>query len=171
MKRTRHSAEQIIAKLREADAMLAGGKTIAQAVQALGVSEQTLHRWRHQYGRMKASDARRLKELEHENGRLKKIVADQALDIAMLKEVAAAIVGVGHMQRLVNVVYEVDQELEAPRCAARAGPVSATMAGHFRVAPTTHSLFAHSPALHRSTYRTSVTCAAASSNDARTHCT
>jgi transposase-like protein len=74
--------------LREADAMLAGGKTIAQVVQTLGVSEQTLHRWRHQYGGMKASDARRLKELEHENVRLKKIVADQALDIAMLKEVA-----------------------------------------------------------------------------------
>jgi len=88
MKRTRHSAEQIITKLREADAMLAGGKTIAQVVQALGVSEQTFHRWRHQYGGMKANDARRLKELEHENVRLKKIVADQALDIAMLKEVA-----------------------------------------------------------------------------------
>lgn len=88
MKRTRHSTDQIIAKLREADAMLAGGKTIAQVVQALGVSEQTLHRWRQQYGGMKANDARRLKELEHENSRLKKIVADQALDIAMLKEVA-----------------------------------------------------------------------------------
>jgi putative transposase len=88
MKRTRHSAEQIINKLREADAMLAGGKAIAQVVQALGVSEQTFHRWRHQYGGMKANDARRLKELEQENHRLKKIVADQALDIAMLKEVA-----------------------------------------------------------------------------------
>jgi len=88
MKRTRHSAEQIITKLREADAMLASGRTIAQVVQQLGVSEQTLHRWRHQYGGMKANDARRLKELEHENARLKKIVADQALDIAMLKEVA-----------------------------------------------------------------------------------
>jgi transposase-like protein len=88
MKRTRHSAEQIINKLREADAMLSGGKPIAQVVQALGVSEPTLHRWRHQYGGMKSRDARRLKELEHENVRLKKIVADQALDIAMLKEVA-----------------------------------------------------------------------------------
>jgi transposase-like protein len=88
MKRTRHSAEQIISKLREADAMSASGKSIAQVVQALGVSEQTFHRWRHQYGGMKSSDARRLKELEHENGRLKRIVADQALDIAMLKEVA-----------------------------------------------------------------------------------
>jgi transposase-like protein len=74
--------------LREADATLAGGKTMAQAVQALGVSEQTLHRWRHQHGGMKANDARPLKELERENSRLKKIVADQALDIVMLKEVA-----------------------------------------------------------------------------------
>lgn len=88
MKRTRHSAEQIINKLREADAMLSVGKTVAQVVQQLGVSEQTLHRWRNQYGGMKSGEARRLKELEHENGRLKKIVADQALDIAMLKEVA-----------------------------------------------------------------------------------
>jgi transposase-like protein len=88
MKRTRHSAEQIINKLREADAMLSAGKTIAQVIQQLGVSEQTLHRWRNQYGGMKSGEARRLKELEHENARLKKIVADQALDIAMLKEVA-----------------------------------------------------------------------------------
>lgn len=88
MKRTRHSAEQIIVKLREADAMLATGKSIAQVVQQLGVSEQTLHRWRNQYGGMKSGQARRLKELEQENSRLKKIVADQALDIAMLKEVA-----------------------------------------------------------------------------------
>lgn len=88
MKRTRHSAEQIIVKLREADAMLATGRSIAQVVQQLGVSEQTLHRWRNQYGGMKSGQARRLKELEQENSRLKKIVADQALDIAMLKEVA-----------------------------------------------------------------------------------
>jgi putative transposase len=88
MKRTRHSPEQIINKLREADAMLSAGKTIAQVIQQLGVSEQTLHRWRNQYGGMKSGEAKRLKELEHENSRLKKIVADQALDIAMLKEVA-----------------------------------------------------------------------------------
>lgn len=88
MKRTRHTPEQIINKLREADAMLGVGKTIAQVVQQLGVSEQTLHRWRNQYGGMKGSDARRLKELEQENARLKRVVADQALDIAILKEVA-----------------------------------------------------------------------------------
>ena len=87
MKRKRHSPEQIIAKLREADAMLASGRSIGQVVQQLAVSEQTYHRWRNQYGGMKATDAKRLKQLEQENGRLKKLVADLSLDNAMLKEV------------------------------------------------------------------------------------
>jgi len=86
MKRRRHSPEQIIAKLREADAMLGAGATIAQVCQRLEVSEQTFHRWRHQYGGMKATDAQRLKALEQENARLKRLVADQALDNRMLKE-------------------------------------------------------------------------------------
>jgi putative transposase len=86
MKRTRHSAEQIVTKLREAEAMLAAGRSIAQVVQQLGVSEQTFHRWRNQYGGMKADEARRLKDLEVENARLKKLVADQALDMAILRE-------------------------------------------------------------------------------------
>lgn len=86
MKRTRHTPEQIVTKLREADAMLAAGRTIAQVVQALGVSEPTLARWRSQYGGMKADEARRLKELEVENARLKRLVADQAIDISILKE-------------------------------------------------------------------------------------
>jgi putative transposase len=86
MKRTRHSPEQIITKLREADAMLSAGRSIAQVVQHLGVSEQTFHRWRNQYGGMKAGEAKRLKELEQENARLKKIIADQALDMALMKE-------------------------------------------------------------------------------------
>lgn len=86
MKRTRHSAEQIVNKLREADAMVAAGRSLAQVVQALGVSEQTFHRWRNQYGGMKADEARRLKELEVENTRFKRLVADQALDMAILKE-------------------------------------------------------------------------------------
>ena len=86
MKRTRHSAEQIVNKLREADAMLAAGRSIAQVVQQLGVSEQTIYRWRNQYGVMKADDARRLKELDLENSRLKRLVADQAIDISILKE-------------------------------------------------------------------------------------
>jgi putative transposase len=88
MKRKRHSPEQIIGKLREADAMLAAGATIAQVVQRLEISEQTFHRWRHQYGGMKANEAKRLKELEQENNRLKRLVADLSLDNAMLKEVA-----------------------------------------------------------------------------------
>ena len=86
MKRTRHSAEQIVSKLREADAMLAAGRSIAQAVQQLGVSEQTFHRWRNQYGGMKSDEARRLKELEVENARLKRAVADLTLDNQILKE-------------------------------------------------------------------------------------
>ncbi len=86
MKRTRHTPEQIVAKLREADAMLAAGRAVAQVVQHLGVSEATYARWRAQYGGMKADEARRLKELEIENTRLKRLVADQALDMAILKE-------------------------------------------------------------------------------------
>ena len=88
MKRKKHSPDQIIAKLREADALLGGGATIAQVCQKIEVSEQTFHRWRNQYGGMRANQAKRLKELEQENARLKKLVAEQALDIAMLKEVA-----------------------------------------------------------------------------------
>jgi putative transposase len=86
MKRTRHSAEQIVVKLREAEAMQAAGRTIAQVVQTLGVSEATFNRWRGQYGGMKAGEARRLKELEVENARLKRLVAEQAIDISILRE-------------------------------------------------------------------------------------
>ena len=86
MKRTRHTPEQIVTKLREADAMLAAGRTVAQVVQVLGVSEPTYARWRSQYGGMKADEARRLKELEVENTRLKRAVADLTLDNQILKE-------------------------------------------------------------------------------------
>jgi transposase-like protein len=85
--RKRHTPEQIIRKLREADGMLAAGQTIGQVVQALEVSEQTFHRWRNQYGGMKAEEAKRLKELEEENKRLKKLLAEAELDKAILKEV------------------------------------------------------------------------------------
>jgi putative transposase len=88
MKRRRHTPEQVIRKLREADRLLGEGKSIADACRHLEVSEQTFHRWRAQYGGMKANEAKRLKELEAENARLKKLVANQALDIDMLKEVA-----------------------------------------------------------------------------------
>jgi transposase-like protein len=86
MKGKKHSAEQIIKKLREAEAMMAGGKTIGQVAQSLEISEQTFHRWRNQYGGMKAEEAKRLKELEAENKRLKKLVADLTLDKDILKE-------------------------------------------------------------------------------------
>ena len=88
MKRSRHTPEQVIRKLREAEVMLGEGKTIAEAAKELGVSEPTFHRWRNQYGGMKAQDAKRLKELERENVTLKQIVADQALEVRALKEVA-----------------------------------------------------------------------------------
>ena len=86
MKRKRHSPEQVIQKLRDADAMLASGKTMGQVCQALEVSEQTFHRWRNQYGGMKAGEAKRLNELEDENKRLKKVVAELALDKDILQE-------------------------------------------------------------------------------------
>jgi len=88
MKRTRHTPEQVIRKLRDAERMLAEGKSIAELAKELGVSENTYHRWRNQYGGMKANDVKRLKELERENVQLKAIVADQALECRALKEVA-----------------------------------------------------------------------------------
>lgn len=88
MKRQRHTPEQIIRKLREVEQMLSEGKTVAEAAKALEVSEQTLHRWRNQYGGMKANDAKRLKELERENGQLKRLVADKELENLALKEIA-----------------------------------------------------------------------------------
>ncbi len=87
-KRRRHTPEQIVKKLRDADAMLTAGKSIGEVLQAMEVSEATLTRWRSQYGGMKSEEAKRLKMLEEENSRLKKIVGDQALDIQMLKEIA-----------------------------------------------------------------------------------
>jgi putative transposase len=88
MKRTRHTSEQVIRKLRDADRMLAEQKSIAEIAKELGVWENTYHRWRNQYGGMKADDVKRLKELKRENARLKTIVADQALQCQALKEVA-----------------------------------------------------------------------------------
>ena len=85
-RRRRRTPEQIIRKLREADGMLAAGQTIGQVCQSLEVSEATFHRWRNQYGGMKAEEAKRLKELEQENQRLKKLLAEAELDKAILKE-------------------------------------------------------------------------------------
>lgn len=83
----RHTVEEVIAKLRQAEADLAQGLNVAQLCQRLGVSEQTLHRWRNQYGGLKQDEARRLKELQAENARLKRLVAELALDKQMLQEV------------------------------------------------------------------------------------
>jgi putative transposase len=88
MKRRRHTPEQVIRKLREADRMLAEGKTTGEVCRQLEVSEATYHRWQRQFGGMKADDAKRLRELERENQRLKRIVADQALEAQALREVA-----------------------------------------------------------------------------------
>jgi putative transposase len=88
MKRRRHTPEQVIRKLREAERLIGEGKKIPGAAKELGISEQTYHRWRNQYGGMKANDAKRLKELERENATLKRIVADKELEVVALKEIA-----------------------------------------------------------------------------------
>ena len=88
MKGRKHTPEQIVRKLREGDRLLAEGKTVAEVAKSLEISEYTFSRWRNQYGGMKADDAKELRRLKDENGRLKRMVADQALDIEMLKEVA-----------------------------------------------------------------------------------
>src|SRR4051812_41092230 len=88
VKRCRHTPEQVIRKLREADRLLAEGKTTAEVARHLEVSENTYHRWQRQFGGMKADEAKRLRELERENSRLKRIVADQALEAQALREVA-----------------------------------------------------------------------------------
>ena len=88
MPRKRHSAEEIIAKLRGADVLLGQGKTVAEVARALVINETTYYRWRAEYGGMKVSQARRLKELERENARLRKAVADLTLDKQILKEAA-----------------------------------------------------------------------------------
>ena len=86
-RRRRHSPEQIVRKLRDADAMLNADKDLAAVLQALEVSESTYARWRSQYGGMKAEEAVRLKKLEEENKRLKEVVAELTLDNRMLKHV------------------------------------------------------------------------------------
>jgi putative transposase len=88
MARRRHTPEQIIRKLREADRLLGEGADVAEVARHLEVSEQTYHRWRNQFGGMKADDAKRLKELERENRELKQIVADKELENRALREIA-----------------------------------------------------------------------------------
>lgn len=88
MPRKRHSAEEIVAKLRQADVLLAQGQTGADVARLLGVTETTYYRWRSEYGGLKGDQVKRLKELEQENTRLRKAVADLTLDKLILKEAA-----------------------------------------------------------------------------------
>ena len=88
MSRRRHTPEQVVRKLREADRLLGEGIELPEVFKRLEVSEQTYYRWRNQFGGMKAEDVKRLKELEAENARLKRIVADQVLENQALKEIA-----------------------------------------------------------------------------------
>ena len=88
MPRKGFKPEQIIGKLREAEVMLSQGATVGEASRKLGITEQTYYRWRREYGGMRVEQARRLKELEKENARLKRLVADISLDNAILKEAA-----------------------------------------------------------------------------------
>ena len=88
MRRRRHTPEQIVRKLREADRMLGEGVEVPEVCKALEVSEETYHRWRAQFGGMKADDVKRLKELEREDSTLKRIVADKELENLALKELA-----------------------------------------------------------------------------------
>lgn len=85
-RKTRHTTEQIIEKLRQVEAATAQGSTIADAVRAVGISEQTFYRWRNKFANMGKPEAKRLRELEKENARLKKLLAEANLDVDMLKE-------------------------------------------------------------------------------------
>jgi transposase-like protein len=87
MARKRYTAEQIINHLREAEIFISQGKTISEVCRKIGITQQTYYRWRKEYGGMGVSQAKRLKDMEKENQRLKKLVADQALDIQILREV------------------------------------------------------------------------------------
>ena len=86
MKRKRHTTEEIIKKLREAAGQISAGKSVEEAARQIGVSVPTYPRWKEKYGGADQNTVKRLRELEKENGRLKRLVADQALDNAMLKE-------------------------------------------------------------------------------------
>jgi len=88
MKRKRHTSQQILEKLRTVDVELSQGRSLVEIARKLEVSEQTLHRWRNVYGGMKGPEVARLKDLERENARLKKIVAEQAMDIDVLKDIS-----------------------------------------------------------------------------------
>jgi putative transposase len=143
MKRRRHTPEQIVRKLREADRLLGEGMELPEVANQLEVSEATCHRWRAQYGGMRADDVKRLNELEVENARLKRIVADQSLEVQALKEIAGEPTvpaerlrperpdhvwaldvqfdqtADGRLLKLLNVVDEVTREALAIECRRR----------------------------------------------------
>ena len=86
MARKRHTAEEIVAKLRQVDVLTAQGQPVAEAIRTIGVTEVTYYRWRHEYGGLKGDQVKRLKELETENGRLKKLLAEQVLENEVIKD-------------------------------------------------------------------------------------
>ena len=88
MGRQKYTAEQIIAKLHEAEVLQSQGKSVAEAVRQIGISDMTYYKWRKEYGGLRVDQAKRLKELEQENQRLRKVVADQTIHISILKEAA-----------------------------------------------------------------------------------
>lgn len=88
MKKTRYTPEQIVRMLRQAEAKLAGGNSISEVARDLGISEATFHRWKARYGGLNPQETKRLKELEKENARLKRLLAEKELDIDMLREVS-----------------------------------------------------------------------------------
>jgi putative transposase len=128
MKRRRHTPEQAVRKIREGERLLNEGSEFVEVLRQLEVSEATWNRWRAQYGRMKADEAKRLKQLEGENQRLKKLVAEQALDIDMLKVIAA----VGHGAESYGIIEAraVSGQPSTPRRATSTSPDRATFGRH-----------------------------------------
>ena len=88
MSKKRHTAEEIVTKLREAEVLVAKGQSIAEACRQLGISDQTYYKWRKEYGGLQVDQAKRFKQIEQENSRLRKLVADPSMDNAILKEAA-----------------------------------------------------------------------------------
>jgi len=86
MSKRKHSAEEVVTKLREAEVLLAKGQTMAEVCRQLAISDQTYYKWRREYGGLQVNQAKRFKELEQENGRLRKVVADLVMDNTILKE-------------------------------------------------------------------------------------
>jgi putative transposase len=130
MSRRRHTPEQVVRKLRAADGLLGEGLELPEVIKQLEVSEQTYFRWRNQFGGMKADDVKRLKELEAENARLKRIVADQALDIQGLKELSRGRMKVKPLPRCFSV--GVGRGASRRRCVRRPSRLGASIGARVR---------------------------------------